>query len=83
MGAYPQGNRKTWHRHLWKQGLCYWDFYFYRERYGRRNRVPLPDRYKSRYRVRRRFKRMTLAELLDEQRARYMRTIEEVLGEER
>jgi hypothetical protein len=45
--------------------------------------VPLPDRYKSRYRMRRRFKRMALTELLDAQRARYMRTIEEVLGEER
>ena len=76
MGAYPQGNRKAWHRHLWKQGLCYWDFYFYRDR------VPLPDRYKSRYRVRRRFKRLILVELLDAQRSKYMRTIEDVLEED-
>jgi len=81
MGAYPQGNQKIRERHLWKQCLCPWDWYFYRERYGHRRRLPKPDRYKS-YRARRRFKRLVLAELLDAQRSKYMRTIEDVLEED-
>jgi hypothetical protein len=43
--------------------------------------TPRPDRYKS-YRARRRFKRLVLVELLDAQRSRYMRTIEDVLEED-
>ena len=80
MGAYPQGNRRGHLVKLIKENLidlcntCGVHCRLYRSK-------PRPDRYKS-YRARRRLKRLILAELLDAQRSRYMRTIEDVLGEE-
>jgi len=68
MGAYPQGNQKLHERHLYKQCLCADDWYFYRERYGHRRRLPRPDRYKSRYRARRRFKREMIRDLQEYER---------------
>ena len=76
MGAYPQGNRREHLVKLIKESLidlC--------NTCGVHCRKPRPDRYKS-YRARRRFKRLTLAELLDAQRSKYMRTIEDVLEED-
>lgn len=80
MGAYPQGNRREHLVKLIKENLidlcntCGVHCRFYRSK-------PRPDRYKS-YRARRRFKRLVLAELLDAQRSKYMRTIEDVLEED-
>lgn len=76
MGAYPQGTRK--YRIFKTMNLISWSF----DKVYHRHRSPRPDRYKSRYRVRRRFKRLILAELLDAQRSKYMRTIEDVLEED-
>jgi len=77
MGAYPQGNRKA---RLIASGAI-WDWLCERTDDMWRSRKR-PDRYKSRYRVRRRFKRLILVELLDAQRSKYMRTIEDVLEED-
>ena len=75
MGAYPQGTRK--YRIFKTMNLISWSF----DKVYHRHRSPRPDRYKS-YRARRKFKRLIIRELLDDQRSRYMRTTEEVLGEE-
>jgi hypothetical protein len=73
MGAYPQGGGKVRLKELGLVGY-YEDFNWFKK-------VPRPDRYKS-YRALRRFKRLIIAELLDAQRSRYMRTIEDVLEED-
>ena len=56
MGAYPQGNRRRYMRSLWKQADVDWDFLMWGRSAWYRIK-PRPDRYKSRYRTRRRFKR--------------------------
>ena len=78
MGAYPQGNRKARTYRL----ICLGHLPYYKAESYSWLHPPRTDRYKSRYRIRRRFKRLTLAELLDAQRSKYMRTLEEVLGDE-
>ena len=72
MGTFPQGGGKVRLKQLGLVG--------YYEDYNWFKKVPRPDRYKS-YRARRRFKRLVLVELLDAQRSKYMRTIEDVLEE--
>jgi hypothetical protein len=75
MGAYPQGNRRQYMRSLWKRADVDWDFLMWGRPVWYRTK-PRPDRYKSRYRARRRFKMEMVREWLEFERWWIMHPIE-------
>ena len=79
MGAYPQGNRKARTLYLYKRCLIDWDTAMWGRRSWRH--MPRTDRYKSRYRVRRRYK-MEMLRTLREYDERLLNCFEDLWGRE-
>ena len=79
MGAYPQGNRKARIYKLFAADISYWEGEAWKKQHhwcGRKR----TDRYKSRYRARRRYKMEILRDLQEHERL--LNCFEDLWGKE-